>query len=183
MGLKEELNIRVVINTSVASYLPSTVELQYRNGTTGSVPVVWDEDEITAINNAQHTAEPVTIHGTCAKADYGSQDFIVTAKITVEDDYIIAMENLFPEVALNTPAEKIAEALPAQAEVTYKKGGKKKADITWSDIKVDTSVLGYYTGTATYQADGYQAQQAKVSVTYPLVKRFDFGIEGSPQVY
>ncbi len=181
VGLKEDLKIRVVINTSVASYLPSTVELQYLNGTTGSVPVVWNEDEIKAINNAQHTAEPVTIHGTCAKADYGSQDFIVTAKITVEDDYIIAMENLFPEVALNTPAGKIAEALPAQAEVTYKKGGKKKADITWSDIKVDTSVLGYYTGTATYQADGYQAQQAKVSVTYPLVKRFDFGIEGSPQ--
>ncbi len=181
VGLKEELKIRVVINTSVASYLPSTVELQYLNGTTGSVPVVWNEDEIKAINNAQHTTEPVTIHGTCAKADYGSKDFIVTAEITVEDDYIIAMENLFPEVALGTPAGKIEEALPTQAEVTYKKGGKKKAAITWSDIQVDTSVLGYYTGTATYQAEGYQAQKAKLSVTYPLVKRFDFGIEGSPQ--
>ena len=157
-------DITIIEGTSVT--LPEKATVSYTNTTTKDTAVTWD----TADLNTDKVGE-YTVTGTL-----NGFDNTVTVKVIVVADYIVSLANAYVEFELGTAASKVSSVLPKTVTATWASGKTSEAAVTWTVGTIDSATVGAvaeYTGTIS-KFDGNATVQ--VTVVYPVVKRFDFGI-------
>ena len=149
--------------------LPAVVKVLYTNTTTEDVAVVWDTKEL----NTDKLGEYV-IKGTLQTQLEGlSEQPSIT--VNVIPNYIASISKVFHEIDINT--EDVAAAMPAKVSVKWANGDVTQENIVWNDLTaVDITAAGTYEvkGKVTGFEDDVLCE---VYVVYPLVARYDFGID------
>lgn len=150
--------------------LPEKIEVEYTNTTKEEIAVTWDTTGLDV-----NTVGEYILEGTLATELEGlSKKPTLTVKVV--EDYIASVEKVYCEVALGR--KNPAEDMPTTITATWAKGGTTEEKISWDVSKVDTTAIGTYAATGTVSGYG-EAVTASVSVNYPVVYAFDFGIKAS----
>ncbi len=148
--------------------LPEKVAVEYTNGVKEEVNVVWDSTgvDVNAVAKYEVTG---TVEGFDATA---------TVVVNVVANYMVSAADVYVEVALN--AYNVDEVLPKTVTVTWADGSTTKEAVSWSTSGVLNEIATYAVlGTV----DGLEkGAAAYVSVAYPLIGRFDFGIKAGYSV-
>lgn len=148
--------------------LPETMEVVLLNGGKVTLPVIWEKTYNV------NTTGNYTVPGSVTTS-YGEKA-AVEITVLVRDDY---------KVSVNAPAAVEAvcgsdarDVLPDRVSAVFAKDGRTgQVDVTWDEV--DTSAPR--TVTAIGHVEDYAGLvEAEVRVDYPVVWKFDFGIEGSP---
>ena len=156
-------DIKVILGNDVE--LPATVEATFLNGTSKSVAVTWNRDGLDLTKVGEYVLTG-TVEGT---------DDTVQIKVKVVDDYIAAVNKVYAEV--DYLRKDIV--LPETVAVIYSSGKKADAKVTWNTENLDVTKLGT-TFTLTGTVEDYDdLAEMDVTVRYPAVNKFDFGIDAS----
>ena len=154
-------DIKVILGNDVE--LPKTVQATFLNGTSKAQTVTWDVStlDLTKVGEYELTG---TVDGT--------ND---TVKITVKvvDDFIAAVNKTYAEVDYL----RNDVILPETVQAIYSSGKKADAKVTWDTSSLDVTSLGK-TFTLTGTVEDYDdVAEIDVTVRYPAVQKFDFGID------
>lgn len=158
----------VVVIVGNTATLPSTVDVEYTNGKKDTVAVTWDT---TAVD--YNTIGVYDVTG----AVEGYEDK-ATITIKVVADYAVSVATTFIEIAVGT---SIVEALPETVLATMASGKKDYVPVTWKTEGVDAidtskpSEQMIHGTVENLDADIL----CDVTVTYPALYKFDFGISNS----
>ena len=159
-GYEELADLKVIIGNEVV--LPETVNATFLNGTSNAVKVTWNTKNLSADKVGDYTLTGVVD---------GTEDEV---KITVHivDDYIVSVADVYAEVQyLNKNV-----SLPETVVATYASGDTKAAAVTWNVADVDVSSLDSTFVIEGTVEDYENPATAHVSVRYPAVGKYDFGI-------
>ena len=149
--------------------LPETVKVLYTNTTTEDVKVVWDTEGLNT-----DVLGKVTVYGTLQTQMEGLADK-PSIEVNVIANYITSVSKLFHEVEINSG--NVEAIMPGKVSVTWANGAVTQETVSWKDLSsVDVTTAG------TYQVEGVvngfeDSVFCEVYVAYPLVGRFDFGID------
>ncbi len=160
----------VTIDTlkGVTPSLPANITVYYTNTTTETKAVTWDTSslDVTVVGTA-------TVTGTVAGMEEKA-----TATIKVKDNYVTAIAEVTAEIEFG--ATDVAAILPATVTATWADNTTTDVNVTWDVTSVDTSKADTYTVTGKVAVEDCAVDAvAKVTVNYPAVARFDFGIDAS----
>ena len=166
-GIQALETVKMIVGTTPE--LPEKVVIEYTNTTTVEKAVTWDTTPLDV-----NTIADYTLTGTVA--DFA--DLKAELLVQVVDNYIVSIPDVYAEVNINS--KDVAAQLPTEVSATYADGQVKNVLVAWIiPDDIDTSVIGEVSLTGT--VEGFeQGAVVKAAVVYPLVNRFDFGIEGSP---
>jgi glucan-binding repeat-containing protein len=153
-------DITVILGNEVV--LPKTVKATFLNGTAKDVNVTWDTSKL----NSQKAGDYV-LKGTVENTED-------TVEITVHivDDYIVSIADTYAEIEyLNKNY-----VLPENVTATYASGKTSAEAVTWDTRDLDIASLDS-TVNLEGSVEGFDGSAiAKVTVRYPAVNKFDFGI-------
>lgn len=150
--------------------LPEKIEVEYTNTTKEEIAVTWDTTGLDV-----NTVGEYILEGTLATELEGlSKKPTLTVKVV--EDYIASVEKVYCEVALGR--KNPAEDMPTTVTAVWAKGGTTEEKISWDVSKVDATAIGTYVATGTVSGYG-ETVTASVSVNYPVIYAFDFGIKAS----
>ena len=154
-------DIKVILGNDVE--LPKTVEATFLNGTSKSVAVTWNTEELDLTKVGEYVLTG-TVEGTEDKVH-------ITVKVV--GDYIAAVNKIYAEVDYLRKDFN----LPETVAVIYSSGKKDNAKVTWNTENLDVTKLGS-TFTITGTVEDYDDfVEMDVTVRYPAVNKFDFGID------
>ncbi len=158
----------VVVIVGNTATLPATVDVEYTNGKKDTVAVTWDT---TAVD--YNTIGEYEVKG----AVEGFED---QASITIKvvADYAVSVATTFIEIAVGT---SIVEALPETVLATMASGKKDYVPVTWKTEGVDAIDTSKPSEQMIHgTAENLDADiLCDVTVTYPALYKFDFGISNS----
>ena len=162
-GYEEFSDIKVVLGNEVV--LPETVNATFLNGTASAVNVTWDTSSL----NTEKVGD-YTLTGQVE----GTED---TVQITVYivDDYVVSVADTYVEIDYL----RNSFTLPETVVATFAGGSTKAVAVTWDTKDVDVSSIGS-TFVVEGLVDGFGGvATANVTVRYPAVGKYDFGISTS----
>ncbi len=159
-GYEALSDIKVILGNEVV--LPATVKATFLNGSTKDVKVTWNTDKLDVTKVGDYTLTG-SVEGT---------EDTVTVTVHIVADYIVKVADSFAEIEyLNKKF-----TLPETVTATYASGATTAAAVTWNTSDIDVSSLG-----TTFNVEGtvedYEGKaNLKVTVNYPALYKFDFGI-------
>lgn len=148
--------------------LPGQVSVTYNDGSSGSVPVLW--------NQGGYNWEPgtYTLSGNLqldpdTDNPNGLQPTVVVT-VLPEDTEIITVEvQSGVTVPYGTLASELGDYLPIDVGVTYNTGGSGRAGVTWTSATYDRLTPGSYTFTGVLQPASGAANAAGHTSTITVV--------------
>ena len=162
-GVRNPDDITIIVGTKAP--LPETVTVEYTNTTTEEKNVTWDTSSLK-----EDTVGDYTLTGTVEGIEQKA-----TVVVKVKENYVTVVDKVYVEIDLNADA---AAAMPKKVMAQFADGTRAEAAVTWNLEGVDTSKPGTVEVTGTV-ADFDGEVTAVVTIAYPLVARFDFGIESN----
>lgn len=161
-GVQPVEDFLMIVNTALN--LPETVVVEYTNTTTKSAAVTWNTDNLDTNKVGEYKLT--------GSVD-GYDDLLAEITVKVKENYVVSVEDINVEIAINT--KKIAKELPKKVSAVMADGTTEDVKVEWQVEDVDTSAIGKVdiVGEIKDFADGVIAH---VSIVYPVVARFDFGI-------
>ena len=158
----------VLTRTGVMPTLPKTVTAVYANTTKQIKTVTWNTSALDVSTVGEKIVEG-TVYGI---------DTPATIKVIVKENYIISVADAFVEIPVGT--EDLSAALPATVKAVWADDSTTDVPVVWDTTAINTNKVGTYTATGTLDVEDFEGD-AKINVTvaYPIVKRFDFGIDSS----
>ncbi len=164
-GYAELPELTTIVGVEIA--LPATVDVEYTNTTKVAKAITWDTTDLdfNTIGDYQVTGQVADSEDT------------LTLTVHVVDTYITSVATSYAEIALNST--DVAAALPLTVVATYADGKTGNVLVTWDETAVsDIDVTKTGTITITGKVEGFEeAVSLQVSVVYPAVWKFDFGIK------
>ena len=156
-------DIKVILGNEVK--LPETVQATFLNGTTKDVKVTWDTEKLDATKLGEYKLTG-TVEGT---------EDTVTVVVRIVGDYIVSVaENSVEIEYLNKNY-----VLPETVVATYASGATKAAPVVWNTNDIDVSSLES-TFTVEGTVEDFESKATlKVTVRYPAIGKYDFGINSS----
>lgn len=166
-GVQPVEDFLMIVNTALN--LPETVVVEYTNTTTKSAAVTWNTDNLDTNKVGEYKLT--------GSVD-GYDDLLAEITVKVKENYVVSVEDINVEIAINT--KKIAKELPKKVSAVMADGTTEDVKVEWQVEDVDTSAIGKVdiVGEIKDFADGVIAH---VSIVYPVVARFDFGISKSAE--
>ena len=162
--IQEPEDITIIVGQDVT--LPETVTVEYTNTTTEEKAVTWNTDELDTNQTGDYDLTG-TVEGT---------DRTVTITVKVRDNYVVSADDIYLEIDVNTANPE--NMLPSAISAEYADGTTGEANVIWNAAEIDTSVAGNtvdVTGTVGEEV----TVTAHITVVYPAVERFDFGIDAN----
>ena len=162
-GYEELKAIRVILGNEVV--LPETVKATFLNGTSKDVKVTW--------NTENFRTDLVGVYVLTGAVD-GTEDY-VKLTVHVDNDYVVSVPETYAEIEyLNKNI-----SLPETVVATYASGVTKAEKVTWNVSDIDISSLGSTVNVEGTIENYDEKVVAKVTVRYPAVGKYDFGINAS----
>lgn len=131
----------VTIKVGETFNLPSTVTVNYTDGTSGDVEVTWDTSSVDTA-----TAGTYTVIGTLE----GIGETVTVDIIVQEDVSTITIESFNAISDVIVPFEG-TYLLPTTVNANYSDGTTGDVNVIWDDSNVDTSTAGTYVVTGTVE--------------------------------
>lgn len=158
-----DIAVNASYQESAAELLPATVPIINLEGATVDTAITWDTSELDITKVGSYI-----ITGTIR----GYEQTIVRA-VNVIENSISSVDPIYVEVAYNGDGSDMPQTIAAKCL----DGSTTDVPVRWNTV--DTLTLGNQTVNGTI--DGYAGEVvANVTVAYPAVSRYDFGITTSP---
>ena len=159
-----------VIVGSASVDLPSKVTVEYTNGKSEEENVTWNTEDLDL-----NTIDTYVLEGTL-EAEVVGLPAKPTFTVNVIKDYPVFVGKTSVEIALG---EAIIPALPETVVAKMASGKIEDVAVTWKTEElddIDTSKVGIYTVKGTVE-DFEEDVLCDVYVNYPVMYKFDFGID------
>lgn len=156
-------DIKVILGNKVV--LPEVVQATFLNGTTKDVKVSWNTEKLDETKLGEYKLTG-TVEGT---------EDTVNVTVRIVGDYIVSVSESYSEVEYLNKNYKLPETVVA----TYASGATKSVQVTWNTADIDVASLGS-TFTVEGTVEDFESfATLKVSVRYPAIGKYDFGISDS----
>lgn len=161
-GIQDVADVIMIVGTEAE--LPEKVTLEYTNTTTEEVSVTWNTESLDT-----NTIGEYELNGSVESHD----DLTAKVVVKVKANYVVSIADVYAEVDINT--EDVAAALPQKVSAVFADDTTADVAVTWVAEEVDTATIATVDvkGIVEDFADGVTAH---VSIVYPLVGKYDFGI-------